>query len=183
MCFQPLSGKLLRFHIENVTFKWIATRYGNEGVFLTMAGNTTNFIKNCYFYNITTTTGHSSIVYIRRGDAALENCTFLNCSNSFGCVSIYDPLDNVHGVCDSARMTMDNCYFENNGSALFHNAITSVRFSVWTVLILYRNSRRFYIVLINWLIQLFVSLSNQFLKLLKQKLLRCLNISKFLIIF
>ena len=101
-------------HIENVTFKWIATRYGNEGVFLTMAGNTTNFIKNCYFYNITTTTGHSSIVYIRRGDAALENCTFLNCSNSFGCVSIYDPLDNVYGVCDSARMTMDNCYFENN---------------------------------------------------------------------
>ena len=101
-------------HIENVTFKWIATRYGNEGVFLTMAGNTTNFIKDCYFYNITTTTGHSSIVHIRRGDAALENCIFLNCSNSFGCVSIYDPRDDPSGVCTSARMTMDNSYFEGN---------------------------------------------------------------------
>jgi len=101
-------------HLENITFKWIATQFGNEGVFLTMGGNTTNLIKNCYFYNITTTTGHSAIVYIKRGDAALENCTFLNCSNSFGCVSIYDPLDNVYGVCDSARMTMDDCYFENN---------------------------------------------------------------------
>ncbi len=105
-------------HIENVTFKWIATRNGNEGVFLTMAGNTTNLIKNCYFYNITTTTGHSSIVYIRRGDAALENCTFINCSNSFGCVSIYDPRDDPSGVCNSARMTMDDCYFENNNGVV-----------------------------------------------------------------
>lgn len=105
-------------HLENLTFKWIATRYGNEGVFLTMAGNTTNLIKNCYFYNITTTTGHSSIVYIRRGDAALENCTFINCSNSFGCVSIYDPRDDPSGVCNSARMTMDDCYFENNNGVV-----------------------------------------------------------------
>ena len=101
-------------HLENITFKWIATQFGNEGVFLTMGGNTTNLLKNCYFYNITTTTGHSAIVYIKRGDAALENCTFLNCSNSFGCVSIYDPMDDPAGVCNSARMTMDGCYFENN---------------------------------------------------------------------
>lgn len=101
-------------HIENVTFKWIATDYQSDGVFLTMAGNTFNSIKNCYFYNITTNIGHSSIVYIRRGDAALENCTFINCTTDFGCVSIYDPRDNPYGVCKNARMTMDNCYFENN---------------------------------------------------------------------
>ena len=40
-------------HLENITFKWIATQFGNEGVFLTMGGNTTNLLKNCYFYNIT----------------------------------------------------------------------------------------------------------------------------------
>ncbi len=101
-------------HIENVTFKWIATDYQSDGVFLTMAGNTFNSIKNCYFYNITTNIGHSSIVYIRRGDAALENCTFINCTTDFGCVSIYDPRDNPYGVCKNARMTMDNCCFENN---------------------------------------------------------------------
>ncbi|AMK15822.1 Ig-like domain repeat protein [Methanobrevibacter olleyae] len=101
-------------HLENITFKWIGTTQGNQGVFLTMAGDTYNSIKNCHFHNITTTTGHSAIVYIKRGDAALDNCTFINCSNSFGCVSIYDPLDDPYGVCDSARMTMDNCYFEGN---------------------------------------------------------------------
>ena len=127
-------------HIENVTFKWIATRNGNEGVFLTMAGNTTNLIKNCYFYNITTTTGHSSIVYIRRGDAALENCTFINCSNSFGCVSIYDPRDNVYGVCDSARMTMGNCYFENNNAGVEPGCINNCGVLIVTNTTFHNNS-------------------------------------------
>ena len=127
-------------HIENVTFKWIATRYGNEGVFLTMGGNTTNLIKNCYFYNITTTTGHSAIVYIKRGDAALENCTFLNCSNSFGCVSIYDPRDDPSGVCTSARMTMDNSYFEGNFASVEPGCINNCGVLIVTNTTFHNNS-------------------------------------------
>ena len=96
--------------LENITFKWISTDYQNDGVFLTMGGNAYNSIKNCYFYNITTYNGHSCIVYLKRGDATLENCTFINCTTDFGCVSIYDPLDNTYGVCNGARMMMYDCY-------------------------------------------------------------------------
>ena len=127
-------------HLENMTFKWIATEFGNEGVFLTMAGDTYNSLKNCYFYNITTTTGHSSIVYIKRGDAVLDNCTFINCSNSFGCVSIYDPRDDPSGVCTSARMTMDNSYFEGNFASVEPGCINNCGVLIVTNTTFHNNS-------------------------------------------
>ena len=45
---------------KGVTFKWIGTRYQPDGVFCEMAGNTVNYIENCYFTNISTSIGHSS---------------------------------------------------------------------------------------------------------------------------
>ena len=100
--------------LQGVTFKWISLSYDPDGVFLRMGGNTTNLIKDCYFENINTSIGHSSIVYIKRGDATLDNCTFINNNNAFGCVGIYDPDDNPTQICTSARMIVTNCYFENN---------------------------------------------------------------------
>ena len=79
--------------LENVTFKWIATRYQPDGVFFVMGGNANNIFRNCYFTNITTDLGHSSILHLKRGNATLSNCTFVNCTTDFGCVSIYDPAD------------------------------------------------------------------------------------------
>ena len=100
--------------LENITFKWIGTRYQPDGVFLQMGGNSTNYIKNCYFTNISTNLGHSSIVYLKRGFATLENCTFINCTTDFGCVSIYNPKDDPTGICTSASMQVIDCYFEGN---------------------------------------------------------------------
>lgn len=51
--------------LQGVTFKWISLSYDPDGVFLRMGGNTTNLIKDCYFENINTSIGHSSIVYIK----------------------------------------------------------------------------------------------------------------------
>ena len=95
--------------LENVTFKWIYTLYSPDGVFLQMGGNARNIIKNCVFENINTMKGHSCIVYLKKGDALLENCSFINCTTDFGCVSLYDPKSY-----NSARMTVKDCYFENN---------------------------------------------------------------------
>ena len=127
-------------HLENITFKWIATDYGPDGVFLTMAGNTSNSIKNCYFYNITTKMGHSCIVYIRRGDVVLDNCTFINCSTSFGCVSIYDPRDDPMGVCNSARMTMEDCYFEGNYASVEPGCVNNCGVLIVTNTTFFNNS-------------------------------------------
>ena len=95
--------------LENITFKWIYTLYQPDGVFLQMGGNAKNVIRNCKFENINTMIGHSCIVYLKKGDALLENCSFINCTTDFGCVSLYDPKSYT-----SARMTVKDCYFENN---------------------------------------------------------------------
>ncbi|MBQ7928174.1 MAG: Ig-like domain repeat protein [Methanobrevibacter sp.] len=100
--------------LENITFKWIATRYQPDGVFFVMGGNANNIIRNCYFTNITTDLGHSSILHLKRGYATLSNCTFVNCTTDFGCVSIYDPADDPTKTCTGASMNVDDCYFEGN---------------------------------------------------------------------
>ena len=100
--------------VENVTFKWIYNVYKPDAVFFTMGGNSNNTFKNCIFKDIQLWGGHSCIVYIRKGDATLENCTFINCTTDFGCVSIYNKDDDPHGICTSARMVIKDSYFENN---------------------------------------------------------------------
>ena len=100
--------------LENVTFKWINSRYQSDGIFLVMGGNANNIIKNCYFTNITTDFGHSSIIHLKRGNATLSNCTFVNCTTDFGCISIYDPKDDATKLCTGASMQVDDCYFEGN---------------------------------------------------------------------
>ena len=95
--------------LENITFKWIIAKHNPDAIFIQMGGNSKNVIKNCIFENITMYAGHSCIVYLKKGDALLENCSFINCTTDFGCVSLYDP-----NSFTSARMTVKDCYFENN---------------------------------------------------------------------
>ena len=91
--------------LENVTFKNINI----AGIFITLSGNTFNSVKNCLFEDIITSTGHSCILHLEKGDATLDNCSFINCTNEFGCVSVYNAKSTT-----SARMILKNCYFENN---------------------------------------------------------------------
>ncbi len=100
--------------LENITFKWIGTSYQSDGVFLVMGGNANNYIRNCYFTNISTNIGHSSILHIKKGKAVLTNCTFINCTTDFGCVSIYNPDDDPTNLCTKASMEVNDCYFEDN---------------------------------------------------------------------
>ena len=95
--------------LENITFKWDYIEYNPDGVLLQMGGKAKNTIKNCVFDSINTMQGHSCIVYLKKGDAILENCSFINCTTDFGCVSLYDPNSYT-----TARMTVKDCHFENN---------------------------------------------------------------------
>ena len=96
--------------LENITFKWILVKNSKpDAIFIQMGGNAKNIITNCIFYNNTMYGGHSCLVYLKKGDAILENCSFTNCTTDFGCVSLYDPNSYT-----SARMTVRDCYFENN---------------------------------------------------------------------
>ena len=95
--------------MENVDFKWIRTDYGSDGVFLQMGGNRNNVFKNCQFSYITTNKGHSTIIYLKKGTATLDNCSFINCTTDYGCISVYDP-----NSVKTTDMIVRNCYFEGN---------------------------------------------------------------------
>ena len=102
--------------LENITFKWIyVINYKPDAIFIQMGGNTNNFLKNCVFENNRMEGGHSCLVYLKKGDATLENCSFANCTTDFGCVSLYDPV----------FMKVDDCKFENNFGRIEPGAINN----------------------------------------------------------
>ena len=95
--------------LENVTFKWVNALGSPDGLFIQMGGKYNSVIKNCNFTDIYVGHGHASIVYLKKGTATLENCSFINCTSGYGCVGIYDP-DNFKKI----KMIVKDCYFEGN---------------------------------------------------------------------
>jgi 5-hydroxyisourate hydrolase-like protein (transthyretin family) len=126
--------------LKNITFKWIGTRYQPDGVFCQMGGNTFNYIENCYFTNISTNIGHSSILYIKLGDAVVTNCTFVNCTTDFGCLSVYNPDDDPTKTCTRARMQVYGSYFEGNYARTEPGCINNCGVLTVTNSTFYRNS-------------------------------------------
>ncbi|WP_407376208.1 Ig-like domain repeat protein [Methanobrevibacter sp.] len=100
--------------LKDITFKWISSEFQPNAGFLQMAGNANNYIDNCIFDNITMTGGHSSVVYLLRGDVTLSNCSFTNITSDFGVFSLYDPKDDPTDICTHARGLVQDCYFEGN---------------------------------------------------------------------
>ena len=104
-------------NFENVTFKHIWSVYSTmgatggtrDGIFMQMGGIRNNVIKNCMFQDILSQYGHATIVYLKKGSATLDNCSFINCTSGYGAVSVYDP-----NSVKSTDMVVRNCYFENN---------------------------------------------------------------------
>lgn len=95
--------------LKGIDFKWINVQHSPDAIFLQMAGKSNNSLVNCSFSNINTKLGHSCIVYLKRGYATLDNCTFINCTTDFGCASIFERYH-----FKSAHMFVKNCYFGNN---------------------------------------------------------------------
>ena len=125
---------------RNITFKWIGTRYQPDGVFCQMGGNTFNYIEDCYFTEISTNIGHSSILYIKLGDAIVTNCTFVNCTTDFGCLSVYNPKDDPTKLCTLARMEVYDSYFEGNYARTEPGCINNCGILTVTNSTFYRNS-------------------------------------------
>ena len=90
---------------ENVTFKWINSGFNPDGLFIQMGGKYNNVFRNCNFTKINVDFGHATIVYLSRGNATMENCSFINCTTAYGCVSVYGS---------SPSMIVRDCYFEGN---------------------------------------------------------------------
>ncbi|WP_458403261.1 Ig-like domain repeat protein [Methanobrevibacter sp.] len=96
--------------VENVTFKWIETGGGNlkDGMFIKIGGKRDSVFKNCQFNFIRDRIGHACIIHLNKGTAIFDNCSIINCTNGYGCLSVY----NKEGY--ETHMIISNCYFENN---------------------------------------------------------------------
>ncbi len=125
---------------KNVTFKWIGTRYQPDGLFLVMGGNSVNYFEDCLFTNISTNFGHSAILQIRLGDLVVKNCSFINCTNDYGCLSVFNPDDNPSGLCTRARMNVTDSYFEGNYARTAPGCINNCGILVVRNSTFYRNS-------------------------------------------
>ncbi|WP_298521911.1 Ig-like domain repeat protein [uncultured Methanobrevibacter sp.] len=125
---------------KGVTFKWIASRYQPDGLFMVMGGNAVNYFEDCYFTDISTTLGHSAILHIKLGDMVMTNCTFINCTNDFGCISVYNPDDDPTTVCTRARLNVTDSYFEGNYGRTAPGAINNCGILVVRNSTFYKNS-------------------------------------------
>ena len=98
----------VKLTLENITFKWIKVAGGfylPDGRFIYIGGKKNSIINNCRFYDMDIEQGHSCIVHLGKGTATLDNCSFINCTTNYGCLSVYGS---------SPHMTVKDCYFENN---------------------------------------------------------------------
>ena len=114
--------------IINTTFKWIKTQgwtAKTSGIFIEIGGNTTdNLLENCVFDKITCSDDHSTVYYVKKGQATVKNCKFTNIQTEYGVLSIYDP-DNVNIYPYTAKMIIENCYFESNNGGVSSGAINN----------------------------------------------------------
>ena len=98
--------------LDNITFKWIKSVYSKQsrdGIFIQMGGINNNVIRNCKFSDVKVDSGHATIIYLKKGNTLLDNCSFINCTSEYGVVSVYDP-----NSVKSTDMIVRNCYFEGN---------------------------------------------------------------------
>ncbi len=90
--------------LENITFKWIHTFKQPDSIVMQLDSGGTTYIKGCTFDTIDTLVGGGSIVHLKKGEAVLEDCSFVNCNVPKAIIM----------VSQGQEMVMKNCYFANN---------------------------------------------------------------------
>ncbi len=99
-----VEGSGIDVTFENITFKWIHTFKQPESIFMQLNGGGNTLIKGCTFDTIETMVGAASLVYLKKGDAVLENCSFVNCTIPKALIM----------VSSEQEMVIRDCYFYNN---------------------------------------------------------------------
>ena len=99
-----VEGSGIDITLENITFKWIHTFKQPDSIVMQLYSGGTTYIKGCTFDTIDTMIGGGSVVYLKKGEAILEDCSFVNCNVPKAIIM----------VSECQEMVMRNCYFANN---------------------------------------------------------------------
>ena len=98
------EGSAIDITLENITFKWIHTFKQPDSIVMQLYSGGNTYIKGCTFDTIDTMVGGGSIVHLKKGEAVLEDCSFVNCNVPKAIIM----------VSEGQEMVMRNCYFANN---------------------------------------------------------------------
>ncbi len=98
------EGSGIDITLENITFKWIHTFKQPDSIVMQLYSGGNTYIKGCTFDTIDTMVGGGSIVHLKKGEAVLEDCSFVNCNVPKAIIM----------VSEGQEMVMRNCYFANN---------------------------------------------------------------------
>ena len=98
------EGSAIDITLENITFKWIHTFKQPDSIVMQLYSGGNTYIKGCSFDTIDTMVGGGSIVHLKKGEAVLEDCSFVNCNVPKAIIM----------VSEGQEMVMRNCYFANN---------------------------------------------------------------------
>lgn len=112
------SGNNLNVKFENVTFQYLS-----NNIFIKLMGNGNYTFKNCIFDHINATGSHQSVIWLNYGQALIENCTFTNCTCSFGAVTNY--YSSTASTANYARMTVKDSTFKDNYATTEPGAINN----------------------------------------------------------
>ena len=99
-----VEGTAIDVILENITFKWIHTFKQPDSIVIQLYSGGTTLIKGCTFDTIDTILGAGSVVHLKKGEAVLENCSFVNNNVPKACIM----------VSEGQEMIMRDCYFYNN---------------------------------------------------------------------
>ena len=126
--------------LENITFKWIHTFKQPDSIVMQLCSGGTTLIKGCTFDTIDTMVGAGSVVHLKKGEAVLENCSFVNNKIPKACIMVsegqemivrdcyfYNNYGNEHSTCGMnwGTLTMYNTKFYKNRSAAWAGGITT----------------------------------------------------------
>ncbi|WP_292887633.1 Ig-like domain repeat protein [Methanobrevibacter sp. UBA212] len=134
------EGTAIDIILENITFKWIHTFKQPDSIVMQLCSGGTTLIKGCTFDTIDTMVGAGSVVHLKKGEAVLENCSFVNNKIPKACIMVsegqemivrdcyfYNNYGNEHSTCGMnwGTLTMYNTKFYKNRSAAWAGGITT----------------------------------------------------------
>ncbi|HIH36213.1 MAG TPA: hypothetical protein HA255_07165, partial [Methanosphaera sp.] len=113
--FRSTSNNALSITFRNVKFQNI-----NCQMLAQLQTTGTNIFDNCTFINITTGTGHDSVIYNNRGIMNVTDCTFTNCTTGYGVITNYR-----WGTTTGVTLNVKDSTFENNYASSEPGAINN----------------------------------------------------------
>ncbi|MBR6024313.1 MAG: Ig-like domain repeat protein, partial [Methanobrevibacter sp.] len=109
----------LTITLKNLNFQ----NMGDDKVLMKFSGNGNYVLENCTFTNVNATGDHQSVVWLNYGTGYINNCTFANCTTSYGAVTNY--YSSWAPLVNNAKLNVQDSVFKDNYATVEPGAINN----------------------------------------------------------